>query len=266
MATPLNEEDAFTFLAQFLRTPSKPYGSNYGYDLYLPQVFASYVSKIDGITDSYGVERHFQPIAPMFYAAAWEMCRRGILRPGIRGYQLQSTDDGHAGNGYSITPSGKRWIEETGKKYDYVPIEPGRISNMLAGHAPKYGDVFLERSQEAIRCYSAHAYLACCAMCGAAAESILLALAIAKKNDVAAVEKEYLGSGGRGRVEKMLLDSKPAYLVTEFRGFMSLLKYWRDSSAHGLASGIKESEAFTSLAVLLRFAQFGSDRWTDLTT
>lgn len=266
MTTSLNEEDAFTFLARYLQKPAPSGYSTYGYEIYLPLVFEAYLRDVGGIPQHKSVESEFKGISPMFFAAAWEMCRRGILRPGVREYGLQNTNEGHAGCGFTITPSGKKWIVEAGNKYDYVPIEPGRFSSMLATHAPKYGDVFLERSQEAIRCYSAHAYLACCAMCGAAAESILLSLAIAKKNDVDAVEKEYLGSGGRGRIEKMLLDSKPNYLVNEFRGFMALLKYWRDSSAHGLASGIQENEAFTSLAVLLRFAQFGSDRWADLTT
>jgi len=47
---------------------------------------------------------------------------------------------------------------------------------------------------------------------------------------------------------------------------MNLLKYWRDESAHGIESKIQEEEAFTSLLLLLRFAQFADSRWQDLTT
>ena len=46
---------------------------------------------------------------------------------------------------------------------------------------------------------------------------------------------------------------------------LSLLKYWRDAASHGRRSGIADNEAYTALAVLLRFAQFANDRWTDLT-
>lgn len=45
-----------------------------------------------------------------------------------------------------------------------------------------------------------------------------------------------------------------------------LLKYWRDSSAHGKAVRIQEPEAYQSLALLLRFALFARDRWDTLTS
>ena len=51
----------------------------------------------------------------------------------------------------------------------------------------------------------------------------------------------------------------------EFASFMTLLKYWRDIAAHGTASKIAENEAFTSLALLLRFAMFVNDNWETLT-
>jgi hypothetical protein len=44
----------------------------------------------------------------------------------------------------------------------------------------RFGDGFAQRAAEASRCHRTTNYLACCVMAGAAAESILLAVAIAK--------------------------------------------------------------------------------------
>ena len=101
-------------------------------------------------------------------------------------------------------------------------------------------------------------------MCGAAAESILLAVAIAKDGDHDKIEKMYLASGGRGRIEKPILGSEPDNIQTECGGYLSLLRYWRDVTAHGWPSGITDGEAYRSLPFLLRFAQFVDDRWSDL--
>jgi hypothetical protein len=175
----------------------------------------------------------------------------------------QSTDDGNAGNGYSLTPFGKTWIEESGHA-DFVPTEPGRFSAMLKPFESRLGPGFYSRGQEAVRCYGAHAYLACCAMCGAAAESILLSIAIAKK-DEESVLKMYAGAAGRSRVENLIIGQGKEQFQREFRGFTILLKYWRDEAAHGKASQISENEAYTSLAMILRYAQYADDNWEELT-
>lgn len=135
---------------------------------------------------------------------------------------------------------------------------------MLAPHGERYGPSFQERAQEAIRCYGAHAYLGCCTMGGAAAEAILLSTAIAK-SDEATVLAKYNTSGGRGRVENMIIGKARQELRDEYKGYATLLKYWRDQAAHGKASGIKDNEAYTSLALLLRFAIFVKDNWAELT-
>jgi hypothetical protein len=257
---PPTEEDAFNFIVKMLQDGR---GSSYGYALYLPHAFDAWLHEARNITQH--EQAYYDHISEPFFAASWSLCRRGILRPGVQTYNTQSTEDGSAGSGYSVTPFGKQWLKEAGGKYDYVPTESGRFAEMLARFSPDFGEGFKERSQEAVRCYGAHAYLACCAMCGAAAEAIYLAIAIQKYGDKDRAEKEYLASGGRGRVEKRILGNVSETLAAEFRGYTTLLKYWRDSTAHGLASGIDDSQAFTSLAYLLRFAQFATDRWPELT-
>lgn len=255
---PPDVEDAFNFLVQCLREGDY---SHYGYDVYLPNVMRQFLKSVRGLSFQ-AAETDMPAVSPPFYAAAWELCRRGILRPGLKRYREQVTEDGSGGNGYSILLSGREWLEQTGQ-YDYVPIEPGRFARLLDAFTPRFGLGFRERAQEAIRCYGANAYLACSAMCGAAAESIVLAVAIAKEGDEERVLRMYESSGGRGRVENLILGQQPAIIQTEFRSSMNLLKYWRDSAAHGRLFGITDNEAYTSLALLLRFAQFANDRWGD---
>jgi hypothetical protein len=259
----MSEEDAFNYIVYYLRhKPALKY-SSYGYDFYLPGIILHYVEDHDGLQD-HRAQRRCEELSSYFYSAAWELCRRGILRPGIRTMGGQSTPDGSAGNGYSITPFGETWIAESDRD-DFVPTEPGRFARMLQPFSSRMGPGFHERSQQAIRCYGAHVYLACCAMCGAAAESILLALAIAKRGEeeVLSVYKTALG---RSRIEGMVLGQAKQQVQTEFRGYTTLLKYWRDEAAHGRPSGITDNEAYTSLALLLRFAHFANDHWAQLTS
>ena len=64
----------------------------------------------------------------------------------------------------------------------------------------------------------------------------------------------------------MVVGTLTEALRREFLGFTTLIKYWRDEAAHGKASQIGDNEAYTSLALLLRFAQFVNDHWSELTS
>jgi len=268
----MHEEDALKHLISALRKSGAPRAtdaSNYGYDVYLPNVIREFVIAERGqagnrINPNDPVEIKVRELSPGFLAAAWELCRRGIIRPGIRTFGDQATDAGSAGCGYSITPFGRVWLSEA-RTDDFVPTEPERFGRLLAPYENRFGPGFHERAQQAIRCYGAHAYLACCAMCGAAAESILLAIAIAKTADEPLVLKDYRAANGRSKIEALILGKARQQLQTGLRAFTEPLKYWRDESAHGLASTLKDEHAYTALAMLLRFAQFSNDNWNELT-
>lgn len=260
----MHEEDALTYIIDWVRNNrgSSQY-SNYGYDIYIPNVIRSHlIAKGTGHVE---VETQITGLSPVFFDAAWELCRRGIIRPGVRKLGAQATNEGSAGSGFSVTPFGRQWIQETNKD-TFVPTEPERFAHMVAPYASRFGSGFYARSQEAIRCYGAHAYLACCAMCGAAAESILLAATIAKIGDESQVLKAYSAAQGRNRVENMLIGQSSEYVKRQLNGFIDLLKYWRDEAAHGKASTISDNEAYTSLALLLRYAMFVNDHWNELTS
>lgn len=255
----ITDEDAFNFLVSCMREDLPETYSGYGYEVYLPAVIGSYLQKTHNI-ESYHRQDLVQNLSPPFYAAAWDLCRRGILRPGVSRHGRQATQDGSAGNGYSATPFGRQWISESDND-NFVPTEPNRFARILDRVGAQFGPGFRERAQEAVRCYGAHAYLGCCAMCGASAESIILATAIAKTGREEHILSIYQSAGGRGKVENIILGKMKDHIAREFRGYSSLLNYWRDNAAHGIARGIDDNEAFTSLAILLRFAQFTSDKW-----
>jgi hypothetical protein len=254
-------EDAFKISVATLRQSNC---QGYGYDLYIPNLIRNYLCEHEHVTGP-DAERQLPKLSPLFYEAAWELCRRGIIRPGVRVFGEQATSDGSAGNGYSVTGFGRTWLAESHAD-EFIPTEPERFGQMIAPFKSKFGAGFHSRAQEAVRCYGAHAYLACCAMCGAAAESILLALAIAKLGDETKVLGTYAAAGGRGRIENAIIGQADADVQREFKGFTVLMKYWRDEAGHGKASTISDNEAYTSLALMLRFAQYAGDRWKTLTT
>jgi hypothetical protein len=258
----MNTEDATNFLVLWMRQPSNDGYSDYGYDVYIPNVIRAFQRHTGADPDD---RQRARNLSPHFYAGAWELCRRGIIRPGIRIMDEQAPAEGNAGNGYSVTPFGRQWLSESDRD-DYVPTEPGRFAEMLKQYRDRFGPQFQERSQEAIRCYGAHAYLACCVMCGAAAESILLASAIEKTQDRNKVLSAYNSAQGRSRVERLLLDSVRDRLKQEMAGYLTLLKYWRDQAGHGAATNIGDNEAYTSLALLLRLALYANEWWDELTT
>lgn len=260
----VNEEDASNLLISLLRVSDHGQYGKYGYDVYLPNLLRVHLEQqATGRQDPMVLDRRLKELAPVFFAAGWELCRRGILRPGVNALNAQATADGNAGAGYSVTPFGRRWLEETGH-HDFVPTEPGRFAEMLNTYRNRFGPGFHQRCQEAIRCYGAHAYLASAVMCGAATESIILATAIQKHGEQKVLD-EYRTASGRRKVEDLIVGQRRVQLKEEYRAYTTLMKYWRDDSAHGIASEIKENEAYTSLALLLRLCLFIENNWAELT-
>jgi len=257
----MDQEDAILFITKVLRSKNQEY-AGYGYELYIPKVIHAYFRAI-GREVEWGSDEMLDA-SPVFLNAAWELCRRGIIRPGIRRMNTQATDEGNAGFGYTVTAFGQAWLDEP--EHDtFVPTEPERFARLLQPLRQRFGSGFDQRSQEAIRCYGAHAYVACCAMCGAAAESIFLAAAIAKSGDPDATLRRYLSPNGRSRLETALVGQVHEQVRREFQALTTLMKYWRDASSHGQATSISDNEAYTSIALLLRFAMFANDHWDALT-
>ncbi|WP_315827838.1 hypothetical protein [Bradyrhizobium sp. SZCCHNG3015] len=102
-------------------------------------------------------------------------------------------------------------------------------------------------------------------MAGAAAESILLAAAVAKSGDEAKMLKTYETGGGRARITTYVAGQARSAVQRQFVAALHILHYWRDDSAHGQQTTISEVEAYSAISELLRLSQFVSDHWVDLT-
>jgi hypothetical protein len=200
-----------------------------------------------------------------FYDAAWELCRLGILRPGRIAPRNNSVADS-TGDYFSFTEFGRQWLKEQAPQLVFIPSDTTRLSQAFASFAPRFGLGFRQRAAEAVLCHRLGANLAACVMAGAAAESILLAVAITKSADGPGVEQTYSGRSGRMEIVKLIVKNLRPDVETQFKSGSSLITYWRDQAGHGMASTIGEIDAFLALNRLLRFAHFTQDNWGILTS
>lgn len=102
-------------------------------------------------------------------------------------------------------------------------------------------------------------------MCGAAAEAVLLTVAIAKCGDEASALRKYFGRDGRRKIIRMIFETPDSVLEQRFSTGFGLLVYWRDEAAHGRESVIEELEAHEALGRLLYLARLAWDKWQELT-
>jgi hypothetical protein len=280
MTESLHLDDAIDILIESLAQVALPgpgtgqirYGKTHGSDIWIFQIAASYWElhgkKFREI--QYDEREHLS--AP-FYDAAWTLCRRGILRPAaafpngqtnsnVMGQQWPSSP--FFGDGYSLTQWGREWVRQSVADRVYLPADFGRMTSVLVAFSHLFGSGYSQRASEGASAWRTGHYLSACTMAGAAAESILLATAIAKTGNQQRILAEYQSARGRAKVTKAIVAGAPA-LAGRFTDALGILGYWRDASSHGIASTIGEVEAHEALSRLLRLAQFTADNWPVLT-
>jgi hypothetical protein len=251
----LSQIEAHTLIVQWMRKERRDEDNSYGYDVYLPTMISNHLGH-----PPYGqIELYMRKNMPAFCAAAWELCRRGFLRPGVHHYGKQGNSDGY---GYSITPLGETWLAEAAAD-KFISVEPGQLAQKFTAYRSRFGDGYHQRAQEAAKCYAGNTYLACCAMCGAAAESIILAVACAKKSSDK-VLKIYKSASGRRQIQNLVLGAAPEHIRKHALAQLSVTDYWRDDASHGALTPISEAEAFTALLLVLRLAILIDDNWAEL--
>ena len=255
------EEQALDYITEKFRA-KESVGKN-NYEVYLNVVADRYLRERTDVPQGSNPQNEVEALLGPFFAAAWALCRLGVLRPGPlpgRGNVFSSHHE--EAQGYCFTEFGRRWIAETPPT---LPPLVGAMTDMLLSAGKNFGDAYKVRTQDAVLSYHGQAYFACCAMVGAAAEAVLLTAAV-KKLGQAEAEKLYFNSRGRSQLQKSLLGQQTDSFRAQFDRHTSLIDYWRDRSAHGHQTGIKEGEAYMALSGLLRFAHFASDNWNELTT
>jgi hypothetical protein len=197
-----------------------------------------------------------------FYDAAWDLCRIGVLRPGVFapiGQEIAAA----FGDQFVITEFGREWLQDARHR---PVLAPTRLGQMLQALGGRFGAGYAQRVTEAVNTYRAQNYLSTCTMAGAAAESVLLATAVAKRKDETGVLQTSSGRSGRLEVTRLVTANLSASVGDQFKAALNVLHYWRDDAAHGTATTISEIEAHAALTQLLRLAQFTSDHWDLLTT
>jgi hypothetical protein len=257
--TSVSVEDAVSYMLSELsgNNPVIPtMRHNFGYDV-APLMTA--IRWAYGV-DNQNYERLGNSVSPTFLEAGWILCRRGILRPGVAKHDGQTIASG----GYSLTSYGREWLDAADPS-QFVIMEAGSLARVLAEFNDTFGEGFAQRSQEAVRCRNAEAWLACCAMVGAASESILLAIAISKSGDEARIITQYSGKSGRSAIIKFLAGSLQRHAATTLQNFMGLLSYWRDEAAHGQSTELSLANADEALRQLLHLCQWADKNWKALT-
>jgi hypothetical protein len=266
--TEMQFDEALDVLIKYLAAVPEPKGKSarkgqgqgHAGDLWIPHVVQGYWQSLPKQVASEDLEdRHFQP----FYDAAWELCRIGVIRPGEFAPRGWATDAGlFAGDTFSITRFGRAWLKDASLR----PIaDPSRLSHVLQAFADRLGGGYAQRATEAVRAYRTGNYLAASMMCGAAAESILLALAIAKIRDEAKVLVEYNTTGGRRRLTKRVCANVSTAVGAQLEASLQPLGRWHDGAGHASVTTLSEMEAHIGLTDLLRLSQFAHDHWAELT-
>src|SRR6516225_2083053 len=130
----MHADDVVAFLVDYLRSPRPDHGySTYGYEIWLPLVVDAYLREKEQTPENPNPFRPNCPraaeLSPLFLEAAWHLCRRGILRPGIKAFGAQATPEGASGYGYCLTTHGRRWIDQ-GASAVFL-ADPDRLSQMF---------------------------------------------------------------------------------------------------------------------------------------
>lgn len=222
----MHYEDALKFLVEGLAKQPNEFFENLDsppdFDVWLPRAVIAFVAETEGKDASLLLletlrTNEYRPVWIAFYDAASELCRRGIFRASELCPQAVSD---HArrrpGDGYSITVAGREWLNNANARY--FPTAPGRYVQALQRPATVLGGGFLQRAGEAAGCHSSGNYLACCAMCGAAAEATLLAIATEKTGNRELVLNKYEQSGGREKVTRLIFSPRDRHCLNVASG------------------------------------------------
>ncbi len=203
-------------------------------------------------------------LGPIFLDVAWELCTKRVLRPTL--CRIEKSSSGYfSSNLYTLTQPGIDWLRN--RNQIEIFLSPTRLEGLFFEFKSQFGDVFYLRAKEAVNCYHSDVYLACCVMCGAAAEAIFLRIAIVKFNgtkDEEQIIKKYCSTGGRKKIEDEIFGQQKIDVKVEIQPGLSLIKYWRDASGHASETTIKEIHAYSSLQSLLQLSTFISQRYDDL--
>jgi hypothetical protein len=276
-------DDCQQYIISTLREGLKKFRLNFtvlhwsSYDVYLAHAVQQFMNSnhlldpdnirdVVGITDcqeTMEMRRVKDVLTSQFSDALWILCRRGILRPGENQANSSPGTVRALIEGYAVTEYGKQWLE-THCDDDLLPANPDRLSMLFSNFQSMFGKSYFRRAKEAVSCFFSGNYLACCVMCGAATEAILLSAGFAK-DDRNKILRLYKATGGRRKLEKNVFGQSSQFIQERYQKYTDLISFWRDESGHGDESEIDVNEAYIAMLTLLRCAEFMRDHWGEIT-
>ncbi|MGV1793810.1 hypothetical protein [Rhizobium sp. A37_96] len=251
-------EEAIASCLSFLKTGK---ASQHNFDLYPHEAARLIAQTRMPQASGFELDGKAYEIGLIVLDAASELCARGILRPGPKITEHITSPAW----GYSLTSNGRKSLPEIDDT-DIVLYQPGALAAAFSSYTMTFGEAFSQRSQEAVKCRNANAWLGCCAMAGAAAEAIMLAVAFAKTKDEDKVRKDYNGAGGRQKILNLIIGPLLDWQKTSFKSYTGIIAHWRDEAAHGAPTALSTANADEALRQLLHMCQWVKKYWDDLTT
>jgi hypothetical protein len=115
MTARIDGDEALAYILRSLRERGLAAHGLHGYHLTVVDLAARYVEEVLGERHPDRIENASSyAVSTAFYDAAWELARRGILRPSVHSSFMQFDAFQATGGGYSLTAIGKEWLAGIG--------------------------------------------------------------------------------------------------------------------------------------------------------
>jgi hypothetical protein len=113
--TTVGVDDALNYILQHLRTKGPATYGQDGYDFTVRDMTVRYLREVAQLRPAPEVEdERTYAASAAFFDAAWELSRRGVLRPSVRTSFMQWAARASSGGGYTLTQIGAEWLAGLG--------------------------------------------------------------------------------------------------------------------------------------------------------
>jgi len=134
MTTKIGVDDALNFILRTLRRDGPAKFDRDGFDFWVSDYTTRYLEEVQGVKPRPPIEdQRTYDASPPFFDAAWELSRRGIVRPSVRHSFMQWAARYSTGGGYTLTEIGAEWLAGLGDAHLSIRDEWGPFAR---GGAP----------------------------------------------------------------------------------------------------------------------------------
>jgi hypothetical protein len=117
MTASLGVDDALNYILQRLRSQGPAEHGQHGYHATVVDLASRYVAEVIGSRHPDPIENEdTYAVSIAIYDAAWELARRGIVRPSVHNSFMQFDAFNAAGGGFTLTTIGAEWLAGLGER------------------------------------------------------------------------------------------------------------------------------------------------------